>query len=177
MPMTNRYTVERISELVDEILHSEGYTRYFPVKISKRMTTTLGWVKSIRSLGTASIMEMKFSAELLDKGTDEHVLDIIKHECAHAILIMRDPHTDHGHDAEFVRECNRLQCKSTGRHIAYRELMEQDTEEKPPRYQVYCKHCNTLVLSRYNYSTKVDDLLHGRRYHCNGCGLKDFELR
>ena len=170
MPMIP--TIAHVTATVDEILRKAGCTRTFPIYISKKMTRTLGYVKS----DIFGIREMKISNLLLEYGTQEHILTTIKHECAHAILIIREPWARHQHDESFGRVCDELGCTDKSGVNHYNELDKAITKNAE-RYKVYCKHCGTLVMTRQNYSAKVDALLHSDRYRHTACGYSDFELR
>lgn len=165
-------TIADVTRVVDETLRKAGCTRTFPVVISKKMTKTLGYVKS----DFLGIREMKISNLLLEHGTQEHILATIKHECAHAILIYREPWARHNHDESFSRVCDELGCTDkTGRN--HYEELDKPINKNAERYKIYCKHCGTLVMTRQNYSAKVDALLHSNRYKHTACGFSDFELR
>ena len=115
-----KMTIREITELVDETMARAHCRRTFPIYIDKRMKTTLGLVRS-NFLG---IREMKISNLLLEHGTDEHIRDTIKHECAHAILITRDPLTNHNHDNAFGKVCDEIGCKDKTGFNHYDELDE-----------------------------------------------------
>lgn len=166
-----KMTIREITELVDETMTRAHCHRTFPIYIDKRMKTTLGLVRS----NFFGIREMKISNLLLEHGTDEHIRDTIKHECAHAILIMRDPLTNHNHDNAFSKVCDEIGCKDKTGFNHYDELDEVITANDN-RYKVYCKHCGTLVYSGCNRSKKIVDLLNGKYKHIK-CGTNEFELR
>ena len=166
-----KMTIEKIVELVDETMSRAHCRRTFPVYIDKRMKVTLGLVRS-NFLG---IREMKISNLLLEHGTDEHIRDVIKHECAHAILMTREPGTRHSHDDAFGKVCDEIGCKDKTGFIHCDELEKAITANKN-RYKVYCKHCGTLVYSGCNRSKRVVGLLNGEYIH-NKCGMDEFELR
>lgn len=166
-----KMTIREITELVDETMARANCHRTFPIFIDKRMKTTLGLVRS----DFLGIREMKISNLLLEHGTDEHIRDVIKHECAHAILITREPETRHNHDNTFGKVCDEIGCKDKTGFTYYKEL-EKVITANDNRYKVYCKHCGTLVYSSCNRTKKVLGLLNGKYIH-NKCGMDEFELR
>ena len=166
-----KMTIGEITELVDEIMSRAHCRRTFPISIDKHMKTRLGSVRS----DFLGIKEMKISNLLLEHGTDEHIHETIKHECAHAILIIREPWARHNHDYAFGEVCDEIGCKDKTGFSHYDELDKAITANDN-RYKVYCKHCGTMVYSGCNHSKKIVDLLNGKYKH-NKCGTNEFELR
>lgn len=165
-------TAAHVTAIVDEILRKAGCQRTFPIHIDKKMTKTLGYVKS----DIFGIREMKISQLLLDYGTQEHILTTIKHECAHAILIYREPWARHQHDESFAKVCDELDCADKTGMNNYEELNKPITRNAN-RYKIYCRNCGKLVMTRQNWTSKIDDVLRGELYQCGTCHKSDFELR
>lgn len=165
-------TIADVTRVVDETLRKAGCTRTFPIYIDKRMTKTLGCVKS----DFLGIREMKISNLLLEHGTQEHILATIKHECAHAILIYREPWARHNHDESFGRVCDELDCADKTGQNHYEEL-DKPINRNAGRYKIYCKNCGKLVMTRQNWTSKIDDVLRGDKWQCGTCHKSDFELR
>jgi len=91
--------ISRIRREMDRLDRISGLdTSSIPIRISTRMTS--GWGKcsyryAHRKYG---IKEIVFAARLLEHGTMEHILNVIRHEYAHAYVILTH-NQKHGHDA------------------------------------------------------------------------------
>lgn len=111
-------------------------TSSIPIRISTRMTS--GWGKcsyryAHRKYG---IKEIVFAARLLEHGTMEHILNVIRHEYAHAYVILTH-NQKHGHDAVWRRAALRFGCNAK-RCEAFDEVDRND------RYKVVCQGCGSV---------------------------------
>lgn len=143
-----------------EICISVGYDFTIPVKINKRLTRTLGRVLFYSCGGYVTPESMEFSYKLLETGDSATIDDVIKHECAH-YLVIRETHEDHGHDKVFKEMCARINCAfdtTTIEVAAY----TPDTY----KYIVTCTNCGKIV-GRYHRAGKV--VKFPSHYHCK-CG-------
>ena len=86
-----------------------GYDFNIPVKINKRLTTTLGRVKWVGNTETITPISMEFSYQFLKTSTPECIDEVIKHECAH-YLVTIETRQNHGHDKVFKEMCKRIGC-------------------------------------------------------------------
>ena len=143
-----------------EICISVGYPFTIPVKINKRLTRTLGRVLFYSYGGYVTPESMEFSYKLLETGDSTTIDDVIKHECAH-YLVIKETHEDHGHDKIFKEMCARIDCTfdtTTVEVAAY----TPDTY----KYIVTCAACGKIV-GRYHRAGKV--VKFPSHYHCK-CG-------
>lgn len=144
-----------------EICKSVGYDFTIPVKINKRLTRTLGRVLFYSYSGYVTPESMEFSYKLLETGDTSTIDDVIKHECAH-YLVIKETHEDHGHDKVFKEMCARIDCTfntTTVEVAAY----TPDTY----KYIVTCVACGKIV-GRYHRAGKV--VKFPSHYHCKCSG-------
>lgn len=63
-------------------------TSEIPIRISGRMTRTWGKCRSARRYGKYSVEELVFSARFMKYANDEHFLNTVRHEYAHAFVTL-----------------------------------------------------------------------------------------
>ena len=81
-----------------------------PVEINGRLTRTLGRVKFMDyGEGHCYPTKIEFSKALLEEGTDNDIINVIKHEYVHYYLV-ETTHENHKHDALFKRKCAEIGC-------------------------------------------------------------------
>lgn len=143
-----------------EICKSAGYDFTIPVKINKRLTRTLGRVLFFSCGGYTTPESMEFSYKLLEVGDPATIDNVIKHECAHYLVIV-ETHENHGHDKVFKEMCARINCTfdATKTKVA---AYSPDTY----KYIVTCSSCGEIV-GRYHRAGKV--VQHPNYYTCK-CG-------
>lgn len=78
-------------------------------RISGRMTSRFGCftVKKRNAFAKPELTVSISSRCLLD---DAVFYDVIRHEYAHAVLFLRDPRHNHGHDASWKALCRQIGC-------------------------------------------------------------------
>ena len=150
---------------ITEIFAKSGYdfsTCGIDVKINKRLTKTLGRCIGVWHGDLYIPQKIEFSAELLTTSTDKSIIDVIYHECAHA-LVGLETGEKHGHDAVFKAMCRRIGTDNDGISTKVERTVE-DTEIY--KYFVYCNQCGQIV-SKYRRAGNV--VKHPECYHCK-CG-------
>lgn len=147
-------------------------TSAIPVRISSRMTR--GWGQCIYTCVRRKyqVKELVFAERLLKHGTKEHILNVVRHEYAHAyVTLTHNKH--HGHDAVWKRAalrfgCNAKRCES---------FDEVDTSISY-RYKVICQGCGSI--SRYQKKTGIVRELERNpntaRFYCQKCKCHNFLL-
>ena len=118
-----------------------------PIRISKKMTRSLGIFKFSRKLKDNSIVytpvEFVFSDKLLNGMCKEDtVRNIIGHEFAHFYCTIVNQQNN-GHNDIFKRACFNfgISSKFWGTNSSIGELNVYDKKE----YQIFCSNCNKLV--------------------------------
>lgn len=117
--------------------------------------------------------EIILSAFVLD--SDELFWDTVRHEYAHAVVWLREPGSDHGHDAVWKAVCRQVGCAPRSTAEPDRDIQAQ--REARAKYLVQCKSCGQTTY--YLREGKVVRLLRGRnrgRVHCLRCGGREFRL-
>lgn len=157
-------TIEEITKICENICADAGYDFTIPVKINKRLTKTLGRVHWIRKPdGNVYSTLMEFSNLFLETSTEHSILEVIKHECAH-YLVIAETYESHGHDQVFKEMCARINCTNDGTH--YNTIERTVPEDKIYKYIVTCKSCHSIV-GKYQRAGKV--IKHPENYHCTYC--------
>ena len=146
-------TIENVMVHVNEAFSKAGYN--FPacgieVSINKRLTRTLGRCKSVRHGDIVTPQAIEFSAEMLETATDKTIIDVIYHECAHA-LVGIETCEKHGHDAVFKAMCRRIGTDNDG---TVTEVERTVAETEVYKYCVYCNKCGKIV-GKYHRAGKV----------------------
>ena len=164
------WTIDRVIDELNKLAAADGLSKIdVPVTVNGRLTRTLGRVKYMRIGQDAYIAKsIEFSKALLESGTDNDVINVIKHEYVHYYLV-ETTNTNHGHDAVFKRKCADIGCT----HDKTRNTLESDYGEKPTyKYEVWCKDCDAMIgtYSRMCKTLKyIDNCRCGR---CNRTNLK-----
>jgi hypothetical protein len=67
-----------------------------PLRISRRMTRSLGTISYLETGGRRTVREIAISADLMLRGNEEVLRDTLLHEMAHAEAWLRHGHQGHG---------------------------------------------------------------------------------
>ena len=132
------------------------------VAVNKRLTKTLGRCKSKWIGDCLNPYRIEFSEELLTTATDKTIIDVIYHECAHA-LVGLETGEDHKHDAVFKAMCRRIGTSNDGYCTKVERTVSEDEVYK---YFVCCKQCGKVV-GKYHRAGNV--VKSPWRYSCK-CG-------
>lgn len=153
-----------LTTMCKEVCGRAGYEFTIPVKINKRLTRTLGRVKSVRYPNGRTYNEVvEFSYHFLSCADLSSIEDVVAHECAH-YLVTEETHEHHGHDSVFKEMCARIGCTNDGTIV--KDLSLNTKEEEYYRYFVFCKDCGKLV-AKYHRASKL--IQHPEFYNCK-CG-------
>lgn len=156
-------TEKDLYEMCEEICERIGQTFDIPVKINKRLTSTLGRVKYIQEYNMKiSCVLMEFSYLFLTTASLDAIKAVVEHECAH-YLITKETNERHKHDAMFKEMCERIGCTNDKTRYDYEKITEDKNIYK---YFVTCDCCNKIV-GKYHRAGKM--VQHPNLYICK-CG-------
>lgn len=166
------FNEKRLQVLVNETLLKAGVRRIVPVSINNRLTRTLGRACYTvnRYRGEVISVRIEFSGQLLRNASEKNVMDVLLHECAHVIALIRKPKEDHGHDGYFKMICHEIGTDNDGAcmNIDYNKPIEQIY-----KYIVVCPNCG--VIAYYNRKTKhLNDI---GNCHCRKCKSNNLKVR
>lgn len=153
------FTIATISSLVRRTLAQNDIICTFPITFSKTMGRTLGSVFA-PAIHPEDIREMKFSYSLLTHPKDEAVRQVVLHECAHVIVMVKMREWN-GHGELFQKVCKEIGCTGSGK---------ESDEIFASRYEVHCPGCGRVVMQRDKKGNWYNDILRGR-YNCNFCKM------
>jgi len=142
------WTEAELKKTCTDICAAAGHSFNIPVTINKRLRTTLGRVKGVRTGSVYNPVAMEFSHVFLNTASYDDVIDIIKHECAH-YLVGIETHESHGHDAVFKKMCLRIGCTNNKTHTEKQMVPHQKF-----KYDVVCDSCHEVV-AQYHRAGKI----------------------
>lgn len=147
-------------------------TSAIPVVLSTRMVKRLGSFRyPLNDRGAPP--QITISAAVLAE--DALFWNTIRHEYAHAVVWLRHPGEQHGHDALWRSVCQVIGCApkatvpASGGQMALRKARA--------RYTVRCKHCGQETF--YLRKGRIVELLEAgesNRVRCRACGSHAFDL-
>ena len=146
-------TFKDIMVHVTEAFEKGGYDfdkQNIEISINKRLTKTLGRCMCRKCGEDVWPYRIEFSAQFLETATDQCIIDVIYHECAHALVTI-DTGVRHGHDAVFKAMCAKIGTKNDGTTTEVERTVEDTAVYK---YCVYCNTCGKMV-GRYHRAGKV----------------------
>lgn len=145
-------------------------TSRIPVRVSSKMTRAWGKCSYSRERKRYRIKELVFAERLLTHGTREHILNVIRHEYAHA-YVMLTHNKDHGHDAVWKRAALRFGCNA-------KRCENFDEVERIYRYKVICQNCGaTAYYHRKSVVVKeLESTPDTTRFYCKKCRSRSFRL-
>ena len=162
------WTIDQVIIKLNELAAADGIVIDVPVSANGRLRTTLGRVRSYRS--TCLPISIEFSQKLLNEGTDNDIINVIKHEYVHFFLLVTTGE-NHGHDYMFKNKCAEIGCE----HNKTRNELE--SEDMAPaaqfKYEVYCPDCNKTIGT---YSRMCKTLRNLDYCSCGRCGGKALKM-
>ena len=157
------YDLTRVQKEFNEVCNKAGVQVTCPIKISGKMTRTLGQVTHERVNGTTISTLVQFSKQLLETATDTSILDVIKHEAAHYIATARTGEA-HGHDAYFKAICAEIGTTNDGTKTKVERTVDNSAIYK---YFIKCEDCNKIIAARHRMSKNLKNL---STCYCKKCG-------
>lgn len=142
---------------------------------STRMKTRLGYCQ-YRNRKPAKIVIAAFMFEM----SDEELLDTARHEYAHALVKIRRPRENHGHDAVWKAAAAEVGCvpRRTCQDAAINEYCKAKRRESSAKYRVKCVSCGKT----WEYKRKgrivaaILDHPRTRRFSCPSCHSRHFAV-
>ena len=156
------WTIEQVKNELNKLREADQLPPITcPVTVNGRLTRSLGRVKFMCNFPTA----IEFSRILLEEGTDNDIINVIKHEYVHYFLLITTKER-HGHDAMFKAKCAEIGCT----HDKARNNFEAETIGKEldiTKYEVWCEDCDEII-GRYHRMCKTLKTI--KYCSCGKCG-------
>ena len=159
------YSLVKLQDRIYKTFAKAGYVfdQYdIQVKINPRLTSTLGRCKSQYVNGKCKPYMLEFSKQMLETASEKTILDVIDHECAHALVTL-ETGENQGHNKIFKAMCAKIGTTSDGTKT---KVELEVPEEQLYKYFVICKDCGKIV-GKYHKAGKV--VKETNHYRCN-CG-------
>ena len=160
-------TIQELTKTCSKVFNMVGlnFEDYnIEVGINGRLTKTLGRCMYIKRVDEIKPYRIEFSKQFLETSTPTCILDVIKHECAHAIATIKTGEK-HGHDAYFKSVCAKVGTTNDG---VTTDAERTVADDKIFKYFVICENCGK-VCGKYHKAGKV--IQHPEFYTCE-CGGK-----
>ena len=159
------FTEEKLAKMCAEVCNRLNIEFNVPVKINKRLTTTLGRVIYYSTPENEIIPDcIEFSYNFLMTSTEKSIKDVVEHECAH-FLVTFITKEKHGHDAVFRSMCHRIGC--TNDSSMYEDLERTVPDSEVYKYLVVCQKCGKII-AKYHRAGKI--VKHPELYLCKCSG-------
>ena len=165
------WTIERVKDELNKLRVADGLPEIqVPVSANARLKRTLGKVKFARY--SCSPISIEFAQVLLDKGSDNDIMNVIKHEYVHYFLLVSTGE-NHGHDALFKKKCKEIGCE----HIyTHNELENNDEYDEEFKYEVWCDNCNKRI-GTYSRMCKTLRLVNMHECTCGNCNSDNLRIK
>lgn len=139
------------------------------VSINSRLKSTLGRCRYRKNTLTGEVTptEIQISQLFLSSTVDNDVIDIIRHECAHALCCIETGDRQ-GHNNYFKNMCNRIHCNHY--HATADDIKRTIDDKELYKYFIKCPHCDKII-SKYHRAGKV--IKNIDYYYCKDCGKYD----
>ena len=145
-------------------------TSAIPVRISSRMTRSWGQCIYTCVRRKYQVKELVFAERLLKHGTEEHILNVVRHEYAHAYVTLTH-NKKHGHDAVWKRAALRFGCNA-------QRCENFDEVDSIYQYKVICQGCGSV--SHYRRKVGIVQELERNpntvKFYCKKCKSRNFLL-
>jgi len=140
------------------------------ISISGRLKNKLGYF----SIQKKDLFSKKLSIVISKNALKEDnlFLDVIRHEYAHALVYLRDPHSKHGHDRVWKAACKEVGCNPKATIDYYKYVPVRELSYK---YLVVCKNCHSE--SKYKSNSQVVKCARGDmpgEIYCRRCKGNEF---
>lgn len=137
-----------------------------PVSVNSRLTTTLGRVKCLGAAPSA----IEFSKIFLEQATYFEIIQVIRHEAAHYIAIVRSGEF-HGHDEYFRAVCAEIGCEYDRAVAPLESVIKREKKAvkripTPFKYEVYCPCCGKVVDKKKRMCKMLKEI---EWYECPEC--------
>ena len=156
-----------VEEEVKKAFEKGGYvydSTKISIKYNSRLKTTLGRCHYRINVTTKRVEPYKldFSTLFLNTGSDLDIIEVIRHEVAHALVCI-ETGENHGHDEYFKKMCQRLETS--------KDQISSQINYKVPIQQVFkytgiCTNCGAVV-GQWHRAGKIVKYPH--LYNCGKC--------
>lgn len=162
------YNLSRVTKEFTEVCNKAGVEVTCPIKISGRMTRTLGQVthQTINGITTSTLVQ--FSKQFLETSTDASIESVIKHEAAHYIATARTGEA-HGHDSYFKSICAEIGTNNDGTKTKVERTVSNDQIYK---YTIMCPNCGVIGY-RHRMSKTLKNI---RTCYCKKCNSNNLSV-
>ena len=146
-------TITEIKKYCEDAFNKAGYdfNKFdIEVTINGRLRTTLGRCKYTYVGGTLVPSKIEISHQLLETSTINTIVNVIYHECAHALITIETGERQ-GHNKLFKAMCARI---GTDNDTCQTEVERTVADEEIFKYFVKCAGCGKVV-SKYHRAGKV----------------------
>lgn len=158
------WTIDQVKEKLNELREADSLPPIdVPVCINGRLSRTLGRVHFMRE--TCCPTKIEFSRTLLENGTDEDIINVIKHEYVHYFLLTTTAE-DHGHDWMFKDKCAEIGCTHDKTHNALQK-------EQKYKYEIWCMDCVQCIGTRSRRCKLIDNI---QDCYCGNCKGKNLQV-
>ncbi len=169
----SRYTLEDVRREYDRLDRLCGVdTRGIELKVSKRASKRYGSCRSTHNVPE----RITITDFILD--CEEAFWDVIRHEYAHALVMLRYPRERHGHDAVWKAACREVGCHpSASNRSPEADALARTRAERRINYVISCRTCGHIW--QYMRKPKYIRMLEtGRptKARCPYCGGRQFSI-
>ena len=162
------WTIEQVKIELDKLRVADGLpVIQVPINANGRLTRTLGRVRFSRY--SCEPICIEFAQRLLDNGTDNDIINVIKHEYAHYYLLVVTGE-NHGHDALFKQKCREIGCTHEKTHNKL-ESSDDDTEQEY-KYEVWCDDCHKMIGTYSRICKTLRNIEYCQCGVCRGSNLR-----
>lgn len=133
--------ITKVREICYTEARKHGFNLYCPVLENGRLTATLGRVCWNED---GELDKIEFSKIFLASATEETIMDVIRHELAHAFVFLETGEI-HGHDAEFRAMCRRI---GTDNSSSMTDVEFKQDASKIYKYSIVCPVCGEEIDTR-----------------------------
>ena len=155
-----------IRETIKECEKVTGVKCEVPIYINERLSKSLGRacakITRNRFTGERKVepTQIEFSKRFIEVATEEHLIDVIRHEFAHYCTFLSKGEHNHT-DVEFISYCQKMDCC----HNANSKI-RADIKHK---YDVYCKCCGKYAGGYDRASKVIKSVMSGQKGYVSGC--------
>lgn len=162
--------LEEVKKIFTKTAEKAGCAIVCPITFNGRFKNVTGRV-SYTSNGRLP-SKVEFSKRYFESESYEKCVQVIKHECAHYIVIMRT-HESHNHDEVFRAVCKEIGCTLTGE---YAEIETPSDAIVSYKWEIRCSKCGKIIRKYKRLPAKFNNL-NGFTSCCCNAPVKLKELR
>lgn len=148
-------------------------TSKIPIRISTRTTST--WGKCVYNLSREKVEELVFGDRLLRYATYAHLIEVVRHEYAHAFVFIKYGKRD-AHGSRWRYWAQKFGCSGSRRN-SFQEVTDAQAD-LATRYKVICASCGMAYLyqRKANIIKALEKDPYCTSYRCGKCKGDHFFL-